>query len=101
RHTRCYRDCSSDVCSSDLERMADATMTENVTSISGVPTWTLVLAKRMLERSGKKNLLEIWPNLELFVHGAVSFTPYQRQFENLRSEERRVGKECRSDGAKE
>jgi hypothetical protein len=66
-----------------IERMAEMTMKENVTNISGVPTWTLVLAKKMLEMSGKKNLLEIWPNLELFVHGAVSFTPYHEQFRQL------------------
>jgi hypothetical protein len=66
-----------------IERMAATTMKENVTSISGVPTWTLVLAKKILEISGKKNLLEIWPNLELFIHGAVSFTPYREQFMQL------------------
>jgi hypothetical protein len=66
-----------------IELMAKTTMNENVTSISGVPTWTLVLAKKILEISGKKNLLEIWPNLELFIHGAVSFTPYREQFQQL------------------
>jgi phenylacetate-coenzyme A ligase PaaK-like adenylate-forming protein len=66
-----------------IEKMAMATVNENVTSISGVPTWTLVLAKRILERTGKKNLLEVWPNLELFIHGAVSFTPYREQFRQL------------------
>ncbi len=66
-----------------IEKMVGVTVNENVTNISGVPTWTLVLAKRILEVTGKKNLLEIWPNLELFVHGAVSFTPYQEQFKQL------------------
>jgi hypothetical protein len=66
-----------------IEKMATATLAENVTSISGVPTWTLVLAKRILEMTGRKNLLEVWPNLELFIHGAVSFTPYQEQFRLL------------------
>lgn len=66
-----------------IEQMVIATVNENVTSISGVPTWTLVLAKRALEVTGKKNLLEIWPNLELFIHGAVSFTPYRNQFREL------------------
>jgi len=66
-----------------IDKMVTATVNENVTNISGVPTWTLVLAKRILEVTGKKNLLEVWPNLELFVHGAVSFTPYQEQFKQL------------------
>jgi hypothetical protein len=66
-----------------IERMAQATINENVTCISGVPTWTLVLAKRILEITGKNNLLEVWPNLELFIHGAVSFVPYKDQFYQL------------------
>lgn len=66
-----------------IEKMANATIAENVTSLSGVPTWTLVLAKRILEITGKKNLMEVWPNLELFIHGAVSFTPYKEQFSHL------------------
>jgi hypothetical protein len=66
-----------------IEMMARATMQENVTNIAGVPSWTLVLLKRILEISGKNNLLEIWPNLELFVHGAVNFTPYREQFKKL------------------
>ena len=66
-----------------IEKMVHATIPENVTSISGVPTWTLVLAKRILEITGKKNLLEVWPKLELFIHGAVSFVPYKEQFHQL------------------
>lgn len=66
-----------------IERMVQATLSENVTSISGVPTWTLVLARKILEVTGKKNLTEVWPNLELFIHGAVSFTPYRDQFKEL------------------
>jgi hypothetical protein len=66
-----------------IERMAQVTKNANVTCISGVPTWTIVLAKRILEITGKKNLLEVWPNLELFIHGAVSFVPYKEQFHQL------------------
>ena len=66
-----------------IEKMVKATVSENVTNISGVPTWTLVLAKRILAVTGKKNLLEVWPNLEVFIHGAVSFTPYREQFRQL------------------
>ncbi|RZJ78964.1 MAG: GH3 auxin-responsive promoter family protein [Flavobacterium sp.] len=66
-----------------MDKMAEATIKENVTSLSGVPTWTIVLAKKVLEMTGKKNLLEVWPNLELYFHGAVNFTPYRQQFKEL------------------
>jgi len=66
-----------------IELMAQNTINENVTNISGVPSWTLVLIKRILEITGKKSLKEVWPNLELFVHGGVSFIPYREQFKNL------------------
>lgn len=66
-----------------LEKMANATVNENVTNISGVPTWALVLINRLFEMTGKNDLSEIWPNLELFAHGGVSFTPYRDQFKKL------------------
>lgn len=66
-----------------IEKMALATVNEDVTNISGVPTWTVVLINRLFELSGKKDLREIWPNLELYMHGGVSFVPYRNQFENL------------------
>jgi hypothetical protein len=66
-----------------IEKLAQTTMLENVTSISGVPTWTLVLIKRILELSGKQTLREVWPNLELYIHGGVAFTPYREQFTKL------------------
>ena len=66
-----------------LEKMAQKTMNENVTSISGVPTWTLVLFKRILEITGKRNISEVWPSLELYMHGGVSFTPYREQFKQI------------------
>jgi hypothetical protein len=66
-----------------MQRMAEATIQDNVTNISGVPTWTIVLAKKILEITGKKNLLEVWPNLELYFHGAVNFKPYKAQFQEL------------------
>ncbi|MES1224824.1 MAG: GH3 auxin-responsive promoter family protein, partial [Bacteroidota bacterium] len=68
---------------SKIEMMARATMYENVTSLAGVPSWTLLLMKHVLKLSHKKNLLEVWPNLELFFHGGVSFTPYREQFREL------------------
>ncbi|RYG22274.1 MAG: GH3 auxin-responsive promoter family protein [Chitinophagaceae bacterium] len=66
-----------------MDKMAEATIKENVTNIAGVPTWTIVLAKKVLELTGKKNLLEVWPNLELYFHGAVNFGPYREQFKEL------------------
>ncbi len=66
-----------------LNKMTEATLNENVTSLSGVPSWFLVLLKHILQVSGKSNIHEIWPNLELFVHGGVSFTPYREQYKNI------------------
>jgi hypothetical protein len=68
---------------SKIEKLAQNTINENVTSLAGVPTWTIVLIKRILELSGKKNLKEVWPNLELYIHGGVSFTPYREQIQRL------------------
>ncbi|HEX5001750.1 MAG TPA: GH3 auxin-responsive promoter family protein [Bacteroidia bacterium] len=68
---------------SKIQKMAEKTMKEDVTNISGVPSWTLVLLHKILELTGKKTIPEVWPNLELFIHGAVSFTPYRSQFETL------------------
>jgi hypothetical protein len=66
-----------------IERIAAATLTENVSNISGVPTWTIVLIERLFELTGKNDLLDIWPNLELYIHGGVSFTPYRERFKKL------------------
>jgi hypothetical protein len=66
-----------------IEKMANATINADVTNIAGVPSWTLVLLKHILEVSGKKNILEIWPNLEVFIHGGVNFNPYREQFRKI------------------
>ena len=66
-----------------IDRMAREVMHENVTSISGVPTWTIVLLQRVLELKNAKNILEVWPNLEVFFHGAVAFGPYRSLFKEL------------------
>ena len=66
-----------------IEKLAENTIKENVTSISGVPTWTLVLLKRILEITGKQTISKVWPSLELYMHGGVSFTPYKEQFNKL------------------
>ncbi|MDB5230905.1 MAG: auxin-responsive promoter family protein [Chitinophagaceae bacterium] len=66
-----------------IEKLAQSTIEENVTSIAGVPTWTLVLLRRILEITGKSCIKEVWPGLELYIHGGVSFTPYKEQFEKI------------------
>lgn len=66
-----------------IERLAESTMKEDVSSISGVPSWTLVLINRILEKTGKKDIREVWPNLELFMHGGVSFKPYEKEFQRI------------------
>jgi hypothetical protein len=66
-----------------LDKMAEATAKEDVCIVAGVPSWTLVLLKRVLEITGKKTIAEVWPRLELFMHGGVSFTPYKQQFSEI------------------
>ena len=56
---------------------------ENVTNISGVPSWMLSALDRMLEITGKKTVDEVWPNLEVFFHGGVAFTPYREQYKSI------------------
>lgn len=68
---------------SKIESIAHSTIHENVTSISGVPTWTMVLIKRILEITGKSTLKEVWPQLEVYIHGGVSFLPYREQLDKL------------------
>ena len=68
---------------SKIDMMAKATLNHNVTNISGVPSWTLLLLKRIIEITGKENICEVWNNLELFIHGGVSFDPYRTQFKKL------------------
>ena len=58
-------------------------MGKNVTNISGVPSWMLSVLVRILELSGKRHLEEVWPNLEVFFHGGITFTPYRNQYESL------------------
>ncbi|WP_223551390.1 MULTISPECIES: GH3 auxin-responsive promoter family protein [Aestuariivivens] len=66
-----------------MQAIVDETIHENVTSLAGVPSWMLVLLNNVLETSGKINLFEIWPNLEVYFHGGVSFTPYINQYKNI------------------
>ncbi len=66
-----------------IDVMARSVMNEDVTNIAGVPSWTLVLLRKVLEFSGKNNISEVWPNLELYLHGGVNFEPYENQFAQL------------------
>ena len=66
-----------------LAKITSHTVNENVTSIAGVPSWNLVLLRAVLDFTGKSNILEVWPNLELFTHGGVSFSPYRESYQKL------------------
>lgn len=65
------------------DRIAHEALNKNVTNISGVPSWMLSVLTRVMEISGKQYLDEVWPNLEVFFHGGVAFTPYRQQYEHL------------------
>jgi len=68
---------------SKIDMMAESTLDHNVTSISGVPSWTLVLLRKVLSLSGKNDISEVWPNLEVFFHGGVGFEPYRHEFNHM------------------
>lgn len=65
------------------DRIAQESLNKNVTNLSGVPSWMLSVLTRVMELSGKQYLDEVWPNLEVFFHGGVAFTPYRQQYEHL------------------
>ncbi|MBP7097714.1 MAG: GH3 auxin-responsive promoter family protein [Prevotella sp.] len=65
------------------DRIARECVNLNVTNISGVPSWMLSVLVRVMEISGKKHLQDVWPNLEVFFHGGIAFTPYRSQYEQL------------------
>ena len=66
-----------------IEAIINETINENVTSLAGVPSWMLVLLNKIIEKSNKKYISEIWPNLEVYFHGGVSFKPYLNQYNNI------------------
>ena len=65
------------------ERIARETMNKNVTNLSGVPSWMMSVLVKVLELSGKEHIDEVWPNLEVFFHGGIAFTPYRSQYERI------------------
>ncbi len=66
-----------------MEAIINETINENVTSFAGVPSWMMVLMNKVLEKTGKENLMEVWPNLEVYFHGGVSFDPYREQYQKI------------------
>lgn len=66
-----------------LPALVESSVGQNITNLSGVPSWFLTVIKRVLERSGKQNIHEVWPNLEVFFHGGIAFEPYRQQYESL------------------
>ena len=66
-----------------MEAIARETIPADITNLSGVPSWMLVLIKHILEKTGKQSLEEVWPNLEVFFHGGVAFTPYREQYKEV------------------
>ena len=68
---------------SKLTAIINETKTENVTSFAGVPSWMLVLLNRILSESNNSNLMELWPNLEVYFHGGVNFEPYREQYQKI------------------
>mgnify|MGYP002854838499 CR=1 FL=1 len=66
-----------------INAIIEETIHEDITSLVGVPSWMLVLLNRVLEKTGKNNILEVWPNLEVYFHGGVNFNPYREQFKKI------------------
>lgn len=71
-----------------IEKMAQITMQHDVTNMAGVPSWTMVLLKKVLELSGQDNIKQVWPNFEVFFWGGVNFEPYRKQFDSLFGKEK-------------
>jgi hypothetical protein len=68
---------------SKIKAIVETTLKKDVVSLSGIPSWMLVLIKSVIQKAGKETLTEVWPNLEVFFHGGVGFTPYRAQYEKL------------------
>ena len=66
-----------------MAAIVNETIDENITSLVGVPSWMLVLLNAILEKTGKKHIHEVWPNLEVYFHGGINFNPYRDQYKRL------------------
>ena len=71
-----------------VELMAEEVISQDVRILAGIPSWMLVVIRRVLEKSGKKSLIEVWPNLQLYMHGGVGFEPYKDEFRKLINSEK-------------
>ena len=72
-----------------LKAIVSEVKNKDVGSLTGVPSWMMVLLQRVLKETGKKSISEVWPNLEVFFHGGISFVPYREQYKQL------IGKDIR------
>lgn len=66
-----------------VEKICQSCVTENISSIAGVPSWNLVMLNKILDYTGKKNICEVWENIEVFMHGGVNFTPYRNEYNRI------------------
>lgn len=66
-----------------LDRISQTVCSQNVTNLSGVPSWFLTVIKHIMNREGAEELHQIWPDLEVFFHGGISFGPYREQYDRL------------------
>ncbi|MCX6757634.1 MAG: GH3 auxin-responsive promoter family protein [Candidatus Nomurabacteria bacterium] len=66
-----------------IEEISTLAINQNITCLAGAPIWVSILIKKVLEKSGKKSIFEVWPNLEVFMHGGISFKPYRKVFDEL------------------
>lgn len=66
-----------------LPALVKASIGENVTNLSGVPSWFLTVLKEVLKKSGTQEIHEVWPNLEVFFHGGIAFEPYREQYNHI------------------
>ena len=69
--------------SEKLPLLVDASVGQNVTNLSGVPSWFLTVLREVLKKTGKTSIHEVWPNLEVFFHGGIAFEPYRQQYEEI------------------
>ena len=66
-----------------LDMMCDQALNSNVTNITGVPSWILIVLERILDATCSENILDVWPNLELYMHGGINFSPYTGRFHKI------------------
>ena len=77
-----------------LKRIADQSKNENITNLTGASSWMLIVLKNVLKETKTKNILEVWPNLELYMHGGMNFSPYQKQFQKIIPSQKMNYMEC-------